>query len=107
MKPFAENKGKKKFFKTFNKKCVHATKHFTVKPVKPKIRNKEIENKNKKQGETPRGESRTAATSKMDHVVIIVNDWKPLTIITESTILDIAAVLDPPQNTRGNMGNTQ
>ena len=28
--------------------------------------------------------------------MIIVNDWKPLTIITKSTILDIATVLDPP-----------
>ena len=47
LKLFAENKEKKIFFKKFNKKYVHATKHFTVKPVKPKIRNKEIENKNK------------------------------------------------------------
>ena len=40
--------------------------------------------------------SRTAATSKMEHFVIIVNGWKPLTIITKSSILDIAAVLNPP-----------
>ena len=31
----------------------------------------------------------------MEHFVIIVNDWKPLTIITKSSILDVAAVLDP------------
>ena len=43
-----------------------------------------------------RGGSRTAPTSKMEHFVIIVNDWKPLTIITKSSILDVAAVLDPP-----------
>ena len=43
-----------------------------------------------------RGRSRTAATSKMEHFVIIVNGWKPLTIITKSSIVDIAAVLDPP-----------
>ena len=43
-----------------------------------------------------RGGSRTAATSKMEHFVIIVNGWKPLTIITKSSILDVAAVLDPP-----------
>ena len=43
-----------------------------------------------------RGRSRTAATSKMEHFVIIVNGWKPLTIITKSSILDVAAVLDPP-----------
>ena len=43
-----------------------------------------------------RGGSRTAATSKMEHFVIIVNAWKPLTIITRSSILDVAAVLDPP-----------
>ena len=28
--------------------------------------------------------------------MIIVNSWKPLTIITKSTTLDVAAVLDPP-----------
>ena len=43
-----------------------------------------------------RGGSRTAATSKMDRFVIIVNGWKPLTIITKRSILDVAAVLDPP-----------
>ena len=43
-----------------------------------------------------RGGSRTAATPKMEHFVIIVNGWKPLTIIINSSILDVAAVLDPP-----------
>ena len=43
-----------------------------------------------------RGGSRTAVTSKMGHFVIIVNGWKPLTIITKWPILDVAAVLDPP-----------
>ena len=43
-----------------------------------------------------RGGSRTAVTSKMECFVIIVNDWKPLTIITKHSILDVAAVLDPP-----------
>ena len=28
--------------------------------------------------------------------MIIVNGWKPLTIITKHSILDVAAVLDPP-----------
>ena len=42
------------------------------------------------------GGSRTAATFKMEHFVIIVNSWEPLTIITKSSILDVAAVLDPP-----------
>ena len=32
----------------------------------------------------------------MEHFVIIVNGWKPLTIITKSSILDVAVVLDPP-----------
>ena len=40
--------------------------------------------------------SRTAATSKIEHFVIIVNGWKPLTIVTKCSILDVAAVLDPP-----------
>ena len=31
----------------------------------------------------------------MEHFVIIVNGWKPLTIITKCSILDVAAVLDP------------
>ena len=43
-----------------------------------------------------RGGSRAAATSKMERFVIIVNGWKPLTIITKRSILDVAAVLDPP-----------
>ena len=46
-----------------------------------------------------RGGSRTAATSKMERFVIIVNGWKPLTIITKRSILDVAAVLDPPLQT--------
>ena len=43
-----------------------------------------------------KGGSRTAATSKMERFVIIVNGWKPLTIITKRSILDVAAVLDSP-----------
>ena len=42
------------------------------------------------------GGSRTTATSKMECFVIIVNGWKPLTIITKHFILDVAAALDPP-----------
>ena len=45
-----------------------------------------------------RGGSRTAATSKFKHFVIIVNGFQPLTIITKSSILDVAAVLDQPLN---------
>ena len=37
----------------------------------------------------------TAATSKMERFVIIVNGWEQLTIITKRSILDVAAVLDP------------
>ena len=43
-----------------------------------------------------RGGSRTAATSKIERFVIIVNGFQPLTIITKRSILDVAAVLDPP-----------
>ena len=43
-----------------------------------------------------RGGSRTAATSKIEYFVIIVNGLKPLTIITKCSILGVAAVLDPP-----------
>ena len=43
-----------------------------------------------------RGGSRAAATSKMEHFVIIVNGFQPLTIITKRFILDVAAALDPP-----------
>ena len=43
-----------------------------------------------------RGGSRAPATSKMEHFVIIVYGWKPLTIITKRSILDVAAALDPP-----------
>ena len=41
------------------------------------------------------GGCRTAATSKMELFVVIGNGWKPLTIITQSSILNVAAVLDP------------
>ena len=40
--------------------------------------------------EKDRGGSRTDATSQMEHFVIIV-----ITIITKSSILDVATVLDP------------
>ena len=43
-----------------------------------------------------KGGSRATATSKMERFVIIVNGWKPLTIITKRSILDVAAALDPP-----------
>ena len=39
--------------------------------------------------------SKPAATAKMEFFVIIVNGWKPLIIITKSSILDVAAALDP------------
>ena len=38
----------------------------------------------------------TAATSKMERFVITANGLQPLTIITKRSILDVAAVLDPP-----------
>ena len=44
----------------------------------------------------PKADLGLAATSKMKHFVIIVNDWKPLTIITKRSISDVAAALDPP-----------
>ena len=43
-----------------------------------------------------RGGSRTAATSKIEGFVIIVNDWKLLTIISKHSILDVVVALDPP-----------
>ena len=43
-----------------------------------------------------RGESRTAAKPKIECFAIIVNGWKPLTIIIKRSILDVAATLDPP-----------
>ena len=53
-----------------------------------------------------RGGSRTAATSKMERFVIIVNGWKPLAIITKRSILDVAAALDPPLKESVNISNT-
>ena len=41
----------------------------------------------------PKDGSRTAVTSMMELFVIIVNGWKPLTIITKCSILDVAAFL--------------
>ena len=49
-----------------------------------------------------RGGSKTAAASKIEYFVIIVNGWKSLTIITKHSILDVAAVLDPPVFFGGN-----
>ena len=43
-----------------------------------------------------RGGSRTAATSKVERFVILVNRWKPLAIITKRSVLEFSAVLDPP-----------
>ena len=43
-----------------------------------------------------RGGSMAAAISKMERFVIIVNGFQLLTIITKRSILDVAAVLDPP-----------
>ena len=42
-----------------------------------------------------RGGSKTAATSKVELFVIIVNGSRPLTINTTNSNLDVAAVLDP------------
>ena len=43
-----------------------------------------------------RSRSGAAATSKMERFVIIVNGFQWLTIITNCSILDVAAALDPP-----------
>ena len=42
------------------------------------------------------GGPKEAATSKMELFVITVNGYRPLTIITKDSILDVAGVLDPP-----------
>ena len=44
----------------------------------------------------PRGDIRTAATSKMELFVIIVNVFHPLTIIRKCSFLDVATALDQP-----------
>ena len=60
----------------------------------------ELENNPKMETtKSTRDGSRTTATSKMDLFVIIVNGFHPLTIITKCSILDVAAVLDPPLQT--------
>ena len=45
-----------------------------------------------------RGGSRAAATSKIERFVTIFNGWKPLTIMTKCSILNVAAALDPLLN---------
>ena len=45
--------------------------------------------------------SRTAATSKMKLFVIMINGFQPLTIITKSSILDVATVLGPTLSVLG------
>ena len=49
---------------------------------------------------------RTVATSKMEHFVQIVNGWKLLTIITKSSVLDVAAVLDQGPRSADRVLNT-
>ena len=51
-----------------------------------------------------RGGSRITATFKMEHFVILVNGSKPLTVITKGSILNVAAVLDPPLHAYSNEG---
>ena len=51
--------------------------------------------------------SRTAATSKVELFVIIVNCFQPLTIITKSSTLGVAAVLDPPLVSRASSDRTE
>ena len=43
-----------------------------------------------------RSGSRTTATSKVELFLIIFNGVQPLTIVTKSSTLDVAAVLDLP-----------
>ena len=43
-----------------------------------------------------RGGSRAATIYKIERFVIIVNDWKQLTVITKPSVLDVVAALDPP-----------
>ena len=45
-----------------------------------------------------RGGSRTAATSKIERFVIIVNDFQLLIITAKHSIFDVTAVLDPHQS---------
>ena len=69
---------------------------FAVKWI-PAIRNKaDIISSSNKITYITRGGSRTAATSKMEHFVIIVKGFQLLTIIPKRSILDVAAILDPP-----------
>ena len=42
--------------------------------------------------------STIASTSKMEHFVITVNGFQPLTINTKRSILDVAAIQDLPLN---------
>ena len=53
------------------------------------------------------GESRAVATSKMECFMIIVNGFQLLTIITKHSILDVAAVLDPPLSTNNDLNNDE
>ena len=41
-------------------------------------------------------DSEADPTSKMERFVIIVNGWKPLSIIAKRSISDVTAALDPP-----------
>ena len=43
----------------------------------------------------------------MECFEMIVNGWTPLTIITKSSILDVAAALDPPLEQFANLRQAQ
>ena len=55
-----------------------------------------LDNQNRQNVRQYRDGSRAAVTSKMEHFVIIVHGSEPASIITQRSILDVAAALDPP-----------
>ena len=52
-----------------------------------------------------RGGSAAAAGSRMECFVMIVNGFQPLAIIAKHSILDVAAALDPPLDTKHSLSH--
>ena len=52
-----------------------------------------------------RGGSGAAAVSGMECLVTVVNGFQPLAIVTKHSILDVAAALDPPLDTKHSLSH--
>ena len=93
----------KKLLKIFFEEIINGKLYFCVEKVETALIYVQswwlLHNQSQQWKTRTRGGSRAVATSKMEDFVITVNGFEPLTIITKGSILNVAAVLDPPLRT--------